>query len=204
MSWVNSYRYEGAEEGAKKAKEAVNAEVEKRLKEQQIIPPQIQLDFLLNLQYDRVRRGEAIQVEDELVKLLSDPEFSFRDFVLKRFSVPPSVAAMALATQEATSSSAEKADYKPDCEDEAHEVLYKRPNPGMELKHPTEAVPQELRTPQSILDLLPATAICISNLPNGPTAPTVEAYQRLCARFGSIEKCTLIHDINRIVWALLE
>ncbi len=195
FSWIAANDFRGGEWDTSQLKLQTRDNVVKRLGARASSIPVEQISFMLNMLNEQLKQGKTQAVENDLVSMLSDPQFNFKTYATRLAAVPACVTAQAVAKQELLDRPRHSA-YEPNPEDAAVQFTVMHPPKGTAMRHFTEVLPASLRTPVSILDLLPDNAICVTNLPASPRA---EDYRRLFIKFGDIDRCGIVEDINRIL-----
>jgi len=171
-------------------KETAKKRILSRLGEKAKDIPEEVMNLMIGEAYQELKGSNSQKAEDLLVNTISDKDFFFPSYMIERFLVPL-YAVRQQMTKEAMESRS-KQDYYPDTEDE--EIVIKVPPPkGIHLKHFTEIIPESVRLPINILDMLPDNGICVTSLPNSFKEETLK---NLFGVYGSIAKWTIIHDIN--------
>ena len=192
FSWIAATRYKGKDPEAATIKAKAKERILNRLGNGSKNVPTEQVDFMLSVLYSQLKIGDSQKVEDSLVSKLSDPQFSFSEFVAEKLSAPAHIIEPFM--EKFYSQQSALNDYEPDIEDFQIQLKVLKPPKGTDIQHFTEILPEEVRVPLNILELLPDNALCVSNLPlsNG-----VEVYRKLFSKYGEIQQCSLIKDINR-------
>lgn len=191
FSWFAAESYKGKDLEAEEIKRSAFENITKQLQKKNIAVPKNKIDLILNTFYRDLKENK-LETENKIARMLSDFEFSFQDFLIKRFNNSTS-----LIIEEETKDLTQQnllEDYFPDPEDYSSEISVSHPAKGMNLPHFTEKIDQHIRTPRNALAQLPDSAVCLMNLPSAGS----ETFKELLGKYGKILNHTMIKDINSI------
>eukprot|EP00826_Nyctotherus_ovalis_P059304 TRINITY_DN8232_c0_g2_i2.p1 TRINITY_DN8232_c0_g2~~TRINITY_DN8232_c0_g2_i2.p1 ORF type:complete len:258 (+),score=18.19 TRINITY_DN8232_c0_g2_i2:178-951(+) len=195
FSWIAAGRYKEKDSNAPDIKSAAKKRIIERLGKRAKDFSDEGMDFMIGIMYEKFKGGDAKQTEDLLVSTIADDEFLLANYLTEHYSLPL-YAQYELRAKERTEQRAQK-DYDPDPEDAETLIQFSTPPKGINLRHFTQIIPDSLKTTKNILDMLPDNGICVCSLPD---SFTVETCQKLFEVFGPIAKCTVIHDVNSILF----
>jgi len=191
FSWISGIQYEATRSEGPKIKAQLKQNIVKMLGKNAAKFEQKDLDFLVSTEFYRIK--DNLKEQEKFVKYLLDPDFTIENYINSKFNIPNQT--MIKEEQKEIMSKNLLNDYEPEIEDMQKIIKIRDPPKGENLQHFTDlGIPENLRTPRNLLEILPGNGLVVTNLPD---SVKYEEFRKMFTKYGKIKKSSLIYDINR-------